>query len=619
MRGFASKRFVWSALALGLLAISSLANGGDLSLPLNGSVLGTVEDAQGAPQIGASVQLFNKFERLIAKTMTGSDGRFAFAGLPSDFYSVRVSVASYFPVTRDRIAVRAGFDSLLRVHVASLLSNMEVTYAVPTAAMSDDWKWVLRSSPATRAMTRFLPAEVSTSPNSELFPRIFSGTHAMVSLSGGDSSILDADSGQADMGTGFIVSTNFLGKNLLQLGGNYAQSMTSGPSALALVAIYSRDHVGSAAGESAMESPEVTFSVSQLGLAGGSGIPGSNLSGGMNGTSGGISAGGLTVRTMSIGIYQTFDPLDDVHFEYGMTGESVDAVQHTSRISPFARMTVSAGKLGKILAAYSNGGRPDELTDHQPGMGLLQAEGDSDLSAVASTLTRLPQLSYANDRMVLQRTLTYEMGYQKISGSRTYAVSAFNEDTSNGRVNVAGNTDVLPAGNLLSDGVSKTLIYNIGSYKRNGALASVTQDLGGSTEVAAAYGRMGGFTTQSNFEPRNSLLDERDRNVANMSFAARLPGCGTKVRANYGWVANGAIVPSHVFTTQNIDVMPGLNILVRQPLPSLFGMPGHLELTADVRNILAQGYLPVATGGDGHNLLLVQSPRGLRGGLNFIF
>jgi hypothetical protein len=91
------------------------------------------------------------------------------------------------------------------------------------------------------------------------------------------------------------------------------------------------------------------------------------------------------------------------------------------------------------------------------------------------------------------------------------------------------------------------------------------------------------------------------------------------LRANYGWVQNGALVPSHVFTTQNIDLMPGLNFFVRQPLPSFFGMPGHLELTADVRNILAQDYLPIAAGGSGRNLLIVQSPRGLRGGLNFIF
>lgn len=564
--------------------------------------------------MGATVQLFNKFERLIAKIQTGSDGRFVFASLPPDSYAVRVSLASYLPVSRDRIAVRAGINSLLRVHMASLLSNMEVTYFIPTAAMTDDWKWVLRTSPSTRAITRLLPNPLPGSSGSLPFAGVFSGTRAMVSLSGGDSSIIDTDSGQGDMGTGFVLSTNILGKNLLQLGGNYSQNTAAGPTAVGLVAIYSRDPSGGPE-----ESPEVTFSVSQLGLFGGPALSSGTTPGSSTPGPGPLGGSNLTIRTMLIGLYQTADPLDNVHFEYGMTGESVDSVQHVSRLSPFARMTVSAGKAGKVIAAYSDGGRPDELTAHQPGREWMEPEGGADdLANVANTLTRVPQVSYSNDRMVLQRTLTYELGYQKTAGSRTYAVSLFSEDTANGRVNVAGDTDVLSSGSLLSDGVSKTMIYDIGSYKRTGALASVTQTVGDFLEFSGAYGRMGGFTTASTFEPQAALLDQGPRNVADATVKARIPRCGMKLRANYGWVENGALVPAHVFTTQNMDLMPGLNILIRQPLPSLFGMPGHLELTADVRNILAQGYLPVDAGG-GHNLLIVQSPRGLRGGLNFIF
>lgn len=564
--------------------------------------------------MGASVQLFNKFERLIAKTITNSDGRFAFASLPTDFYSVRVTAASYLPVLRDRIAVKAGVDSLLRVHLASLLSNVEVSYSIPTAGMNDDWKWVLRSSPATRAITRMLPGDLSKSQSGEPFPRIFSGTHAMLSLSGGDTNIIDADSSQGDMGTGFIVSTNILGKNQLQLGGNYSQNPGNGPSAVGLVAIYNRDPLGGS-----QENPEVTFSVSQLGLVGGTplsnpgtpGVPGSAS----------IATSSLSVRTMAMSIYQTIDPVDNVHFEYGMTGESVDYLQHSSRLSPFARLTVSEGKAGKVIAAYSDGSRPDELLAHQQHQSEIREAGGDSMSLAAGSLTRLPQLSYGNGRLVLQRTGSYEMGYQKVSGSRTYSVSIFYEDVANGRANVAGDTSILNSGNLLSDGVSKTEIYNIGAYKRNGALASVNQRVGELVDVSVAYGRMGGFTANSGFGDGSliPMLDERRHNVANASLNAKIPRSGTKLLANYGWMGSGSFVPQHYFMTQDSDIAPGLNLLVRQPLPSLFGMPGHLELTADLRNLLAQGYLPVAPGPAGHNLLVVQSPRGLRGGLNFIF
>ena len=43
-----------------------------------------------------------------------------------------------------------------------------------------------------------------------------------------------------------------------------------------------------------------------------------------------------------------------------------------------------------------------------------------------------------------------------------------------------------------------------------------------------------------------------------------------------------------------------------------------MEVLADVRNLLAQGYVPVIAQ-DGHTLCLVQSARAVRGGLAFVF
>jgi hypothetical protein len=62
----------------------------------------------------------------------------------------------------------------------------------------------------------------------------------------------------------------------------------------------------------------------------------------------------------------------------------------------------------------------------------------------------------------------------------------------------------------------------------------------------------------------------------------------------------------------------GLNFQLRQPLPAINGMGGRFEVTAEVRNLLAQGYVPVPSS-DGRNMLLVPFPRSLRGGLSFIF
>jgi len=54
--------------------------------------------------------------------------------------------------------------------------------------------------------------------------------------------------------------------------------------------------------------------------------------------------------------------------------------------------------------------------------------------------------------------------------------------------------------------------------------------------------------------------------------------------------------------------------VIRQPIPGA----RHIEATAELQNLLAQGYLPLYTP-DGQRILLVQTPRSIRGGFSFIF
>ncbi len=76
-------------------------------------------------------------------------------------------------------------------------------------------------------------------------------------------------------------------------------------------------------------------------------------------------------------------------------------------------------------------------------------------------------------------------------------------------------------------------------------------------------------------------------------------------------------MPAHLSLTGATYQDEGLNLTIRQPLPRLNGMHGRLEATAEMRNALAQGYLPLNAGG--HTAVLTNAPRALRGGLNFLF
>ncbi len=609
---FAGRQFVTAFTAFGILASLGSLQGADLSLLVTGDLLGTVVDSSGTPQMGASVQVFNKYQRLIARSFTDPAGRFAFTGLAADLYSVRVSLASFLPAARSQILIKAGLDSILQIHLTTLLSNIEVSYAVPTGGMSDDWKWVLRSSPATRPVTRILPADFPAS-QAKLHPHVFSDTHAMLSVSGGDAGLIDSGDFGADIGTSFALSTNVLGKNQLQVAGTLGQSAQFGPAAVALCAIYSRSDDGPFASP-----PEVTFSFAQLGGIGyqpnGSPPNGENLS----------TAGLPVLRTMSLSFYEVADPFANVHLEYGTTGETVEYQQHTSRISPFARLTLDLGTAGSVLASFSDGARPDELVAHQQYRDAELEGRSTDISDPLDTLSRLPQISARDGRLALQDTQDYELGYSKTSGTRTWSVSAFSENVWNGRVNVAGDLSALNPGNLFSDGISPISSYNIGNYNRLGYLASVNQRVGDSLDLALAYGRMGGFgadpngLTAGSSSSNTTFLRQRDTNLASVSTKAVVPHLGTRILANYGWMDPRTVVPTHLFTTQDAVTLPGFNFLVRQPLPSFFGIPGRLELTADLRNLLASGYTGINSG-DGRRLLLVEAPRAVRGGLKFTF
>lgn len=584
------------------------------ALPVTGALLGTVVDSAGTPQMGATVELFNKYQQFLAKALTNARGRFAFDTLTSDDYSVRVSLDSFLPASRNKIAVKVGFDSILEIHLATLLSSVEVHYKVPTAAMSEDWKWVLRSSPVTRPITRWLPSQQNQT--AEYKPHVFSGTHAMLSVSGSDGGLIDSNDLGGDMGTSFALSTRILGNNQFQVAGMVGQNPAFGPAAVAISAVYSR------ADDSPFAPlPEITLSMLQVG---GVGAP-FNGNMGSGPTNGNIQQ--PVLRTMSLGVYQVTDPLDNIHLEYGVRGETVEYAQHISRLSPFARVTVGVAKNASVIASFSDGGRPDALLAHQQ---YQQAELDGnpgDLSASLGSISRLPEVSNRNNQLALQRTQNVELGVSKSVDSRTYSASAFYEKVWNGQLNVAGDLSVLGAGDLFADNLSTTSIYNQGHYNRPGYLASVSQRVNSSFDVALAYGRMGAFVADPNgFSKEASFagtfpgrfLDQRQSNLASLNIKAKVPCLGTRISAGYGWIDRNTTVPMHLFTTQNISALPGLNITVRQPLPALMRMPGHFELTADLRNLMADGYMPVNLA-DNQQLMIVEMPRAIRAGLKITF
>src|ERR1700730_15233918 len=169
------------------LLLSAPAGFSGAPTALAGSIAGFVRDSTGIPQMGAPVLLFNRSERLILQTITNERGMFGFSLLTPDLYSVRVSLASFVPAMKEKIAVQPGMQSLLYVNLASVLSSIELVYAKPGegALMSDDWKWVVKESAETRPVLRMLPGYRGSDPQQHQPPSgsVFSDTRGVLNLS----------------------------------------------------------------------------------------------------------------------------------------------------------------------------------------------------------------------------------------------------------------------------------------------------------------------------------------------------------------------------------------------------------------------------------------------------
>lgn len=587
-----------TVVAAVLLSASPVTGGN--SIKLTGSIVGIVRDAAGVPQMGATVILFSQYERILQRAFTNERGAFGFDSLPAEQYSVRVNLASFVPAVKQKISVQPGMQSLLYINMASLLSSVELVYAAPGqgALMSDDWKWTLKSAVSTRPILRFLP-EVSISDPGER-PRtagaIFSDTRGMVRVSGGDGGSAGDLTAQPDLGTAFALATSLFGRNQLQVSGNVGHVARTGLPAASFRTSYSHDAAG----------PQFAVTVRQMYLPTRVGLA-------LTGQQDGAPA----LRSMSFSFADRVEFGPNLRLEYGTSLDTVVFIDHLNYFSPFARLSYELGKAGTLRAAYSSGAPPAELFSRAD-------ESETALHQDLTTLSLAPRVSLRGGRAKVQRTQSFEIGYEKKLGSRKFGLTAYRELVSNGALTLSGGDGLYLNGDILPDFSSHSSTFNVGGYERYGYSAGVSQSFGEKFEVGFSAGRGGVFApnleqvTSKSGDDLRSRIHTSQRYWASARGAVTVPVSGTRIATSYEWTDYNAIMPTHLYLTQSNSPEVGWNIQLRQPIRGIPGVSGRLEATADLRNLFAQGYIPLATG-DAQRLLLMQAPRAVRGGLSFIF
>ena len=588
------------ALVMGLacLAVAPVPSAAVEPIQLSGAITGLVINSAGIPQMGAAVLLYNRQDRIYEKAITDERGEFKFLGLFPDVYGLRITLASFVPAIKRNILVQPGMRSVLAVNLNTLFSSIQLAYPPVEngSFMTEDWKWILRTASSTRPVLRFSGDALAKPPSETAHGTVFSDTRGVLQLSAGDGPLATGIGSEADLGTAFALATSLFGNNYLQVSGNLGYGSQSGIPAAAFRTSYSRNMGGG--------SPEVSVTMRQLLLPG------------RFGGDGGSDVAVPALRSVAASYDDRTQISDNLSLQYGFTLDSVSFVEHLNSFSPYGRLVYSLGDKGEVAFAYTSGNARPDLAG--------ASSQDSDLQRDLNTLGLFPRLSLLGGRTKMQRGEEYELSYTRKVGSRVYQLSTYRESVTNAALSLAA-PEGLFGGDLLPDLFGANAVFDAGNYRSTGYTVAATQNLGDGFSATVMYGTVGSLTAargelvSGSPDELRSLIRSGRRPAATGRIAATVPRIGTHVIASYQWTGDRrALMPARLYTTQSLRPLPGMNVYIRQPIPGLSLLPWRVEATADLRNLMAQGYLPL-TMANGQQLVLVQMPRSFRGGLSFIF
>ncbi len=574
-----------------------------------GALSGLVLDSFGKPQPGAIVSLFNQQERLLQRSYTDISGNFSFGELLPDLYSIQVSRVSFVPAARDHVQVRPGMRSLLEVSLSKMFSSIQVvsTVPVPGGIMSDDWKWTLRADSSLRPILRLLPtASPSTDPAdvAALSGRtaVFHDSSALLKISATDTALTDASADEADLGTQFAFATSVYGNNRVRVSGDLGYTAATGQPAAAIRTTYSRTLAG--------DTPSVSVTMRQMNAA-------TRVGQISAGTAGENSL--PTLRTLSLSVRDKTRLNEAATLEYGSELDTITFLDRLQYFSPWAKLTYALPH-GQLDLIFTSGNARPGLDARAPRVTADDDGLQNELAAVAM----MPRLSEMNGHIKVQRGDDYEIGYSDVLGGIELRASGYHQYISNATLMIANPDPALFSGDLLPSMFSSSALFDAGNISTSGYTLSATRNITPNHQFTVAYGTLGvmipgaGMAIFPNAESLREAITTSTRQAVTYRSSGTVKHLGTRYAVSYQSADLKSAVPMASFSTQPDRVEPGLNVAIRQPIPFFTGALGHLEATAEIRNILAQGYLPLSLT-DGKQILVVNTPRVFRGGLAFVF
>jgi hypothetical protein len=520
--------------------------------------------------MGASVEVLSA-AALEFKALTDEKGFFRLANLVPGTYSVKVTAPSFLPTLRERVGLREGSATVVNLTLNTLFQALELG-PPRTPADDDDWKWTLRSV-ASRPVLRALPDGTVVVATGEA-----SGDRdakATLSLLAGTAS--DGYGSASDMATGFAIERPMSADDVWTLAGNVGYGVA--PAAVVRTSFTHRSFNGS----------DPTIAVTVRSLA----PPGVGFQ-----TSGLQSVALTSTDSLILG------NVVELHF-----GSEIQTVQFMGRVTSFRPFGTADVHLD-----------PDTVFEYAYTTSRPSARAEDGEGPMATHLGDTgPRISIASFSPALERAHHQEVSLSHRMGKTNVQFALFSDRVANTVLTGVGQVGGAN-GELLPDLFSGTFSYRGDDLDTSGLRVVLQRKLRSDLTATLDYG-YGGVLDLARpdvqlREARHSLTAAQ-RHAVSARLSGRLPHCKTQWSTSYGWTSGRALTSVDMFNSSAGQSEPYLSAYVRQPLPSL-GFPVKMEAMIDLRNLLAQGYVPVM-GQDGQTVYLVQSARSVRGGLAFTF
>ena len=531
-----------------------------------GEISGYVYNPSGLPQMGAIVEIIGAAAQTLT-VFTDVAGFYSATDLVPGFYSVKVSAPSFLPAMVEKIGLKAGTSVRVNVTLSTLLNAMRVG-PLRNGTDDDDWKWTLRSV-ANRPVLR-----VFDGPPTE------QQTHDLkASLSFLAGSAADGYGSGSEMSTGFSLERSIFSVDRIGLSGNVGYG--DGLPAAVLRAMYSHRLPDGTGPTMAVTMRHFAPSDPNLHYA--------------------------SLQALALNAGENIALGDVLELKFGSELQTIQFLGRVTAFRPYGSADLHLSPNTLVEYAYAT-----SLPNTQAQKGYDSAPAD--LSEAD------PRVSMNNFQTRLERAHHQEVSLSHRLGKNSVQFAVFSDRVANTALTGAG--EVTAAGGfLLPDVYSGTFNYAGDTLDTRGLRVVLERKFSSDLTATLDYAYGGALDlTKPDVEIQQARqwISTQRRHALAAKLSGTLPKSHTHWVASYRWVNGAALTPVDMFNSSPGQSDPFFNLFLRQPIPTMGFLPAHMEALVDVRNLLAQGYVPVM-GQDGQTVYLVQSARAVRGGVSITF